>query len=368
MKKILAMIIAFAMAATGAVFAAPAAAVYADSDANSDAVRYLCPGSGDDEHDITSMDQCVWKHDHLLGGHSLFCKEHDTYIINMSEQDILQHDPPNFGGFKLPSWMEPCTLDNCAEYREAARSGKYVCFESYRMSDFHLVEPEDCWWDEFRYDDQLMHVFLCKEHDFYTMKFNDDADSFIGAYHAPNEFADCCTLFRAQPIDTAKLTMKTYLVYNGKAQTPVSRVTLKGVILYEKEGDYELQYSNNKNVGTATVKLTGKVKYEGYVINKVTINPKGTAIKSVASKKKGFTVKYAKSTADNATGYQVRYSTKSSMAGAKTVKVKGINTASKKVTKLKAKTKYYVQVRTYKTVSGKTYYSAWSAKKSVKTK
>ena len=36
------------------------------------------------------------------------------------------------------------------------------------------------------------------------------------------------------------------------------------------------------------------------------------------------------------------------------------------VTKLKAKKKYYVRIRTYKVVSGKKYYSKWSSKKSVK--
>ena len=35
---------------------------------------------------------------------------------------------------------------------------------------------------------------------------------------------------------------------------------------------------------------------------------------------------------------------------------------------LKAKKKYYVRVRTYKTVSGTNYYSGWSAKKYVTTK
>ena len=39
-----------------------------------------------------------------------------------------------------------------------------------------------------------------------------------------------------------------------------------------------------------------------------------------------------------------------------------------KVSKLKGGKKYYVQVRTYKKVSGKTYYSSWSKAKAVKTK
>ena len=56
------------------------------------------------------------------------------------------------------------------------------------------------------------------------------------------------------------------------------------------------------------------------------------------------------------------------MAGSKTVTVGKTRTVSTKIKKLKAKKKYYVQIRTYKTVNGTKYYSAWSAKKSVKTK
>ena len=57
------------------------------------------------------------------------------------------------------------------------------------------------------------------------------------------------------------------------------------------------------------------------------------------------------------------------MSGAvtKTVGTK-YTSVTKKITGLKAKTKYYVQVRSYKIVNGKKYYSSWSAKKSVKTK
>ena len=84
--------------------------------------------------------------------------------------------------------------------------------------------------------------------------------------------------------------------------------------------------------------------------------------------KKAFYVKWKKSKSANATGYQIRYSTKSSMAKAKIKTVKGYKKQIKKIKKLKAKKRYYVQVRVYKTVNGKTYYSKWSKKKSVKTK
>ena len=43
-------------------------------------------------------------------------------------------------------------------------------------------------------------------------------------------------------------------------------------------------------------------------------------------------------------------------------------TTKNNVKKLKAKKKYYVRIRTYKTVNGKKVYSSWSKVKSVKTK
>jgi hypothetical protein len=78
-------------------------------------------------------------------------------------------------------------------------------------------------------------------------------------------------------------------------------------------------------------------------------------------------VKWGKNT--KATGYQIQYSTSSTFAsGKKTVTVKGAANVSKTISSLTAKKKYYVRVRAYKTVSGKNYYSAWSAVKNVTSK
>ena len=69
------------------------------------------------------------------------------------------------------------------------------------------------------------------------------------------------------------------------------------------------------------------------------------------------------------TGYRIQLATdKAFKKNAKTVNVKGYKKASKKVTKLKGKTKYYVRICTYMKSGGKTYYSPWSAVKTVKTK
>ena len=73
------------------------------------------------------------------------------------------------------------------------------------------------------------------------------------------------------------------------------------------------------------------------------------------------TVKWDKNT--KAAGYQVKYTVGDIT---KTVKIKGAASLSKTVQKLKKGETYEVSVRSYKTVSGTTYYSAYSAVKSVK--
>lgn len=102
--------------------------------------------------------------------------------------------------------------------------------------------------------------------------------------------------------------------YNGKAQTPA-------VIVKDNKGNvvagtnYTVQYTDHTNVGQASVTVTFQGSYSGTVTKTFDIVPKGT-----------------------------------------------------KISKVTAKKKYYVRIRTYKTVNGKNYYSDWSAKKSVKTK
>ena len=65
------------------------------------------------------------------------------------------------------------------------------------------------------------------------------------------------------------------------------------------------------------------------------------------------------------TGYQVRYSKKSNMGGSKIKTVSGAKKSRVTLKNLKNRVKYYVQVRTYKKVGGKKYYSAWSRRRSV---
>lgn len=92
--------------------------------------------------------------------------------------------------------------------------------------------------------------------------------------------------------------------------------------------------------------------------------PQKTTLKKLKAGKKAFTMSWTKKAYS---GYQIRYSLKSSMKSA-TYKSVSASKTSLKVKKLKTRKKYYVQIRTYKTVDGKKCYSTWSSAKKVKTK
>ena len=164
---------------------------------------------------------------------------------------------------------------------------------------------------------------------------------------------------------------KTAYTYNGKVQKPsVTVKDSKGKAL--KSTDYKIDYPKGmKNVGKYTVKMTLKGNYSGSKSMTYNINPKGTGVSKVTAAKKGFKVTWKKQ-ATQTTGYQVQYSTSSKFKKAKTVTISKNKTTSKSMSKLSAKKKYYVRVRTYKTVKigGKSVklYSGWSKAKSVTTK
>lgn len=179
--------------------------------------------------------------------------------------------------------------------------------------------------------------------------------------------------FKINPakVSNVKLSSTSY-TYNGKTKTPsVTVKDSKGRKL--KNGtDYTVKYSSGrKNVGRYAVKVTFKGNYTGSKTVYYYIVPKSTSISKVSALKKGFKLSWKKQKTQT-TGYQIQYSKSSKFKKAKTVNVSKNKTTSKSVKKLSSKKKYYVRVRTYKTVKidGKTkkVYSSWSKTKKVKTK
>lgn len=175
-------------------------------------------------------------------------------------------------------------------------------------------------------------------------------------------------------IKGAKVVLsKTSYTYNKKVHKP-SVVSIGGKKL-KKGTDYTVRYSRTspKNVGKYTVTVTGKGKYKGTARATFKIRPKKTSISRLTKGKKSITVKWKKQSAKMSKtrirGYHIQIATdKKFTKNKKSVYVKGYKKVSKKITKLKAKKKYYVRVRTYKKVNDHFYYSTWSKVKTVKTR
>ena len=153
--------------------------------------------------------------------------------------------------------------------------------------------------------------------------------------------------------------------FTGKNITQSITVKYNGKTL--KNGtDYTVSYSNNKKVGKATVKITGKGKYCGVITKTFKINPAKQEIQKLTAKSKAFFVDWAQK--GSATGYEIQYATNSKFTRAKKVTITNNKTDKTTISKLSGKKKYYVRVRSYTTVKGTKYYGAWSASKSVTTK
>ncbi len=167
--------------------------------------------------------------------------------------------------------------------------------------------------------------------------------------------------------ETFTLSAKSF-AYNGEVRKPTVTVKDRDGNKLIKGTDFDLTYSSGcKNVGKYNVTIKFKGNYSGSKKLSFNINPKKPTVKTVSALSKGFKVTWQKQTAQVG-GFEIRYSLKSSMSGAKTVTVKSYKATSKSIKSLKAKKTYYVQLRTYKTVNGTKYVSGWTTKRKITTK
>ncbi len=167
-------------------------------------------------------------------------------------------------------------------------------------------------------------------------------------------------------ISAATITLSTTsYTYSGSARKPTPTVTWSDTTLV-KNTDYTVSYKNNTKVGTATVTITGTGNFTGTTSKTFKINPKKTTGLTLSVYRGGFKAAWTK-VSTQATGYQLQYSTSKDFSSKTTKTITSYKTVSKSIDGLKANTKYYVRIRTYKTVDDTKYYSGWSSVKSIKT-
>lgn len=143
----------------------------------------------------------------------------------------------------------------------------------------------------------------------------------------------------ASSIKNATVTgVKSSYTYNGKKQTPTPSVALDGATLVNGT-DYTVTYSNNKNVGTATVTIKGIGNYTDEIEvafeitkakNPVTLNKAKVTLKTKTDLSKAKKLKISVKNAQGAVTYSVN---KKAVSAKIKVTAKGVVTVPKKCKK-----------------------------------
>lgn len=191
-----------------------------------------------------------------------------------------------------------------------------------------------------------------------------------------------CTIcgYQTAPVTIPKKSAPTITVKDSTVTVSNKSQTTKLDVKADK--DAKLTYkSDNKSVkvdkngkvtiaknfvGKATITVTatsGGAKTTQKVT--ITVNPKGTTFRAVYNGK-GRKLKAYWNRNSQVDGYQLQYGTSKNFTGCKTVTLKSNQCTGSVRTGLEKNATYYVRIRTYKRVSGKTYYSDWSKVKSFK--
>lgn len=207
------------------------------------------------------------------------------------------------------------------------------------------------------------------------------------------EFTVCFSI-TSKPLEEAKCKLSfSSTSYTGKNITPAVTVELDGKKLVNKQ-DYSVSYSRNKEIGTATVTVTGKGNYAGSkkltfkivmgvpklstvpAYNKITVKwgkiagatkyvlerstSKTSGFKKITEIKKGSTVKYVDKNVKlgKTYYYRIRAYKDSSKSSYSTVVSQKVQPAKAEITKV-ARASYNSLKVTWKKVSGATRYAVY---------
>ena len=171
----------------------------------------------------------------------------------------------------------------------------------------------------------------------------------------------------------AVITAKSVTLNQSTKKTSVFTAETDGKITLKSSNSKIVKVSGTKIIPVAPGKVTltitaarGQDYEKASKKISVTVRPLTTSKLSLKSTaKKQATVSWT--AAKSISRYQIYYSQRSDMKNAKHITAKS-SAKSAVLKNLTSKKKYYVRIRTYKTVSGKKYYSTWSSVKSVTVK
>ncbi len=178
---------------------------------------------------------------------------------------------------------------------------------------------------------------------------------------------------------TIKTAFTSMTLYSGSTTNNYAYIkgttTGNGTVKYKSSNTKVVKVSSTgkitavgKGTATITVSCAATNNYSKATNKTIKITVKKLSASKVSSltnsSSKKLKIKWKK--VSTATGYQIQYSTSSKFTSSKTktVTISKASTTSKTISGLKKGKTYYVRIRTYKTVGGKTY-SSWSAVKKI---
>ena len=165
-------------------------------------------------------------------------------------------------------------------------------------------------------------------------------------------------------VSTATVSKIASKEYTGKAIKP--SITVKAGAKTLKNGtDYTVKYTSNTSIGKATVTITGKGNYTGTKKVTFSITPRKAILSSVKALGNKTVKTTYKKASGNVSGYVVVISNNSAFKHAKVITTKSTTCTYKAA---KKNHYYYVKVKSYKSVSGKRIYGAYSKTVKVKVK
>lgn len=194
---------------------------------------------------------------------------------------------------------------------------------------------------------------------------NDAGTSSTSSYHPTGK--SIVRLSQAEPTltNTSNGVKVSWKKVKGAARYEVYRKTASGEwkkIKSTTSASVTDKTAKNGKTYYYTVKAYNGSSVSSFVTTKKIVRLTTPVISNVVNHaKRKVTVKWSKNT--SASGYQIKYVTGSTT---KTKTVSGKKTVKKVLTNLVRKKSYKIYVRSYTTVSGTKYYSAWSKKKTVK--
>ena len=190
------------------------------------------------------------------------------------------------------------------------------------------------------------------------------AGNYTGAKSVPFQISRAKAVLKAASVTLNQSSKKTAVIKSRKTDGKISLkssnskiVKISGtsiIPLSPGRATVTITAAQGKNYKAASAKIT------------VTVRPLPVSSLSLKSAGKGQASASWKQV-KSVTSYQIQYSTSASMKNARTITVKGTS-RSAVLKKLSRGKKYYVRIRTVKTVSKKNYYSTWSKTAAAKIK